>query len=50
MYAIQPLLESQWDINNEADKQKIVYVYAAYGVFCLIIFVFFIAPFIGVKD
>lgn len=47
VYAIKPLLESQWDINNEEDKQKIIYVYVAYGVFCLIIFLFFIAPLIG---
>lgn len=47
MYAIKPLLESQWDINNEADKQKILYVYVAYGVICLIIFVFFVGPLIG---
>ena len=47
VYAIKPLLESKWDINNEEDKQKMIYVYVGYGVLCLIIYVFFVAPLIG---
>lgn len=50
VYALQPWLETMWDIDNTDDDNKFIAAYVGYGVFCLAVYYFVIAPWLELPE
>jgi hypothetical protein len=50
VYVLQPQLENQWDVDSADDENKFIYAYTAYGVFCLALYFFVIAPMLALPE
>ena len=50
VYVLQPQLENQWDVDSADDENKFMYAYVAYGVFCLALYFYVIAPLLALPE